>query len=195
MLPESVSDKNAGIPFYDGLMKSLMRFSDLQSVLPETNRRANVIRYYEGIKNLGAARGNPHFWLQYAIAAMVIDDYDRAAPYFETAYSLSAARDRHDPYMIDNHFARCLLVTSRSKKDLSEALESFRKARQIVQNQITRERFHYPFRVASGYVGFYDAFETKLTPEQKLEVGRHGRFGETDRRRLNLHRSARATPS
>lgn len=169
-------DKYAGVPFYDNLIKSLMRFGDLQLVLPETNRRTNVVRYYEGIKNLKAARNNPHFWLQYAIAAMVIDDYARAKMYFDTAYSLSLSRDSHDPYMIDNHYARYLLVMAVRDSSVADALESFRKARLILQNQITRERFHYPFRVASSYVDFYDTFEMRLSNEERNEIGRSAAF-------------------
>jgi tetratricopeptide (TPR) repeat protein len=167
-----ISDRNSGIHPFDGLMKSLMRFSDLQTVLPEQNRRSNVLRYYESVKSLGAARRNPHFWLQYAIAAMVIEDYERASKYFETAYSLAEERDRYDPFMIDNHFARFLLKTAPLKTDVTEALEAFRRARGIIQHQIQRERFHYPFRVATAYVEFFDTFETKLTLEQKQEVAR-----------------------
>lgn len=170
-----VADRNSGIGSYRFLIKNLMRFSDLQFVIPEQNRRNNVVRYYESIKNLDAAQRNPHFWLQYAIAAMVVEEYERAKSYFETAYSLAEARDRYDPFMIDNHFARFLLKTSIGK-GVAEAFEAFRQARQIVQQQIQKERFHYPFRVALGYVEFFDSFESKMTKEQKLEVGRAAEY-------------------
>jgi hypothetical protein len=54
--------------FYFGLLKALTRFSSLQDILPEKERRKAVIRFYELIKGLQSTKKNPLFWLQYAIA-------------------------------------------------------------------------------------------------------------------------------
>ena len=77
---------------YSSLVKTLMRFTSLQRLLPERNRRAATIRYYEAIKNLEVARRNPLFWLQYAIACTVQEDFERAEKYFDTAYSFAEQR-------------------------------------------------------------------------------------------------------
>ena len=139
------------------LLRDLMRFSTLQNLLPERQRRPATIRYYEGIKNLFGCQRNPQFWLQYAIACLTLGELDRAERYFATAYSFASSRN-FGTFQIDNHFARFLLVRAVEIGDSDKCMDSFRKARQIIENQIKDERMQYPFRVARSYRTFYEAF-------------------------------------
>lgn len=161
---------------YWELLRSLMRFGSLQILLPEEHRRPSVLRYYESIKNLSGCARNPHFWLQYAIASVVIEDFERAERYFKTAYSLAEDRDHYDTYMIDNHFARFLLVRAIRMDDVTTCMSAFRKARQIIGAQIKEERLHYPYRVALAYADFYDAFESRLSLAHRAEIARAAKY-------------------
>ena len=114
----------------------------------------------------------PLFWLQYAIACLVIDEFERAEKYFETAYSLAGKREYWDAYQIDNHFARFLLMRAIHQGDASTAMAAFRQARKLIHNQLERERLHYPYRVASMYADFYDRFAHELPLGSKEEVKR-----------------------
>ena len=151
------------------LLRDLMRFSTLQNLLPERQRRPATIRYYEGIKNLFGCQRNPQFWLQYAIACLTLGELDRAERYFATAYSFASSRN-FDTFQIDNHFARFLLVRAVEIGDSDKCMDSFRKARQIIENQIKDERMQYPFRVARSYRTFYEAFESKLSRTRLEEI-------------------------
>ena len=159
------------------LSNRLMRFSSIQHVLPEEGKQSAVYAYYETIKSLGRARRNPYFWLQYAIACTVFEDFERAATYFDTAYSLASKLEWFDAFQIDNHYARFLLLRSTREGNPDGAMTSLRRARDIVNRQLTeRERFHYPFRIATSYANFYDAFETSLTEKEAQEVARAAAF-------------------
>ncbi len=173
----SVADRAARTSaLYWNMLRDLMRFSSLQLVLPERNRRVSVIRYYESIKNLAACRRNPHFWLQYGIASIILEDFERVERYFQTAYSLAESRDDYNTYMIDNHFARFLLLRAIRQGDPDTAMSAFRKARQIINQQIKSERLHYPYRVAASYAEFFDTFEARLTPNQRAEIAQAGKY-------------------
>ena len=151
------------------LLRDLMRFSTLQNLLPERQRRPATIRYYEGIKNLFDCRRNPQFWLQYAIACLTLGELDRAGKYFDTAYSF-ASSGNFRTFQIDNHYARFLLVRAVEIGDSAKCMDSFRRARQIVENQIKDGRMHYPYRVARSYRAFYEAFESKLNRTRLEEI-------------------------
>lgn len=151
------------------ILQNMMRFATVQTLLPENQRRPATMRYYEGIKNLHGCRRNPQFWLQYAIACLTLGELDRAETYFSTAYSF-AARRGHSTYQIDNHYARFLLVKAVENDDSDRCMTSFRKARQIIENQIKDDRMHYPYRVARSYLLFYEHFETKLDPTRLEEI-------------------------
>src|SRR5262249_8501255 len=118
-------------PRYFELLKSLTRFNGLQQILPERDPRKAVIRYYESIKSLANTAKQPLFWLQYAIACTVLEEFDRAEAYFSTAYSLAEARD-FNAYQIDNHFARFILVRAIRAKDEGKCMKSFRQARKLI---------------------------------------------------------------
>ncbi len=164
-------------PWYHQLLTSLMRFSEVQSLLPEKEKRPAIISYYERIKNSKAAHNNPLFWLQYAIACLVIGEYERAEKYFQTSYSFAREGD-WDTYQIDNHFSRFLLVTAVERDDVQYAMRAFRQARQIINRQVSEasQRFHYPYRVATAYADFYRNFDLRLGDEEREEVRRAMNF-------------------
>ena len=154
---------------YQTMFNSLMMFSNLQMVLPEEGKSGAVIRYYESIKNLSRCKSYPLFWLQYAIACLVIGDLFRSRRYFETAYSFADKRG-FDTYQIDNHYARFLLIEAVEKLDSKAAMESFRQARTIVNRELKYERRRFTYRIAYHYQPFFDRFHSELSSNQTQEI-------------------------
>ncbi|MEI6155461.1 MAG: hypothetical protein WCQ90_15395, partial [Deltaproteobacteria bacterium] len=169
-----VADKNARFSsYYYNLLKQLSRFNNVQYLLPEAQKRSSIIRYYESIKNLEGCKRNPLFWLQFAIACLILEDYVRAGQYFKDAYSFAAAKGgTYDAFQIDNHFARYLLMSTIHKGEPNECMKAFRKAREILNQQIRKERMRFAYQVAERYSDFYDKFSPQLTAPEKDEVAR-----------------------
>jgi hypothetical protein len=158
---------------YYTLFKSLMRFGNLQMVLPDVRKISAILSYYDSIKTLDKCKHNFLFWLQFAIACTVSGEsaetkayFDaelaRAKAYFDAAYSY-AAENNLDTFQIDNHYARFLLVRAMKSDNHEDAMDDFKRASLIVSRQILRERVHYPYRVARKYKDFYDNFSKKLS--------------------------------
>ncbi len=154
---------------HSNLFRDMMRYSTIQNLLPERQKRPATIRYYEGIKNLAGCQQNSQFWLQYAIACLTLDELDRAEKYFDTAYSYARARG-YDTYQIDNHYARFLLVWAVKREDSESCMDYFRRARNIIQNQISDRRRHYPYRVATSIHEFYEKYQTELSQVHLNEI-------------------------
>jgi hypothetical protein len=146
---------------YFSMFKSLMRFGNLQTLLPDVHKVSAILTYYDSIKSLDKCKNNYLFWLQFAIACIVSGELGRAKAYFEAAYAYAAAAGK-DTFQIDNHYARFLLIRAMKLDDHEAAMEDFKRASLIVSRQITRERVHYPYRVARRYRDFYDKFSRKL---------------------------------
>lgn len=143
---------------YSETLRSLVQFSQVETLLPNRDiqdRRNATFRYYERIKNLTYCRSNPQFWLQYAIASLVFEDFERAEKYFESAYSFAGRIAAYDTHKIDNHYARLLLEKACRCGSKEEAMRHFRSARHIVFEQIQKERLHYPYRVAKKLGDFF----------------------------------------
>jgi hypothetical protein len=154
---------------YFTIFKNLMKFSNVQQILPDEGKKAGVMKYYESIKTLHKCRNNPLFWLQYAIASIVIKDLYRAQKYFDSAYSY-AEKKSWDTFQIDNHYARYLLLMAIEEiKDPNKAMANFGHARNIINRQMTNERLHYPYKVASLYKPFFDKFSSFL-PDSDIDL-------------------------
>lgn len=158
--------------YYFDLLRAFARFTNLQSLLPETGRMNACLHYYETIKTLEFYQTDPLFWLQYAMACLVFEDFDRARKYFEAAYSYAKKRGSFDSYQIDNHYARFLLMRAIHSRDASNCMVDFRSARKIILNQMQNERMNYPYRVATVIANFYEAFAPSLSDEYRSEIAR-----------------------
>jgi hypothetical protein len=154
------------------LLKSLSRFSNLQSFLPEKGKRGAILRFYESCKGLPHCQSHPLFWLQYAIACTTLEEFVRAEKYFETAYSFADKRSTYDSFQIDNHYARFLITRVIHSQELAEAMPAFRQARKIIFTQIQKERLHFAYRVASTFGQFFATFAPQLKDEEKDEIKR-----------------------
>lgn len=166
-------------PLYYEILQDLMRFSNVQSVLPVDRKMNAVITYYEGLKNLESCRKNPHFWLQYSIAALVLKEFNNARIKLETAYSHAKTRTAYNTFMIDNQSARIELeeLIASPTKDRTKAMSSFRKAKTILNGQISKREYRFqPFRVARSYEPFLATHRAVLRPEDVEEIARGAQF-------------------
>lgn len=164
---------------YWQILLDLMRFTNVQSVLPSLHKMNAVLVYYERIKNLNSCKRNPHFWLQYAIAEFSLKKYREARIKLETARSHADARPNYDTFMIDNTGARLNLeeAVATPKTDRTTAINTFREARNILNEQVAKkENHHYPFRAAANYASFLNVHRAILNDEDKAEIARAARF-------------------
>ncbi len=149
------------------LFRELIRFSNLQLILPEHQRRPAIINFYEALKNLRSTEKNPQFWLQYAIARLSFPELDEAKVYFNTSYALAGAIPNYDTTQIDNHYARYLLERAIREENPHIAFDQYSEANALLGKQILRPNRHYPYRVAIGYYEFFLKHYDKLNPDQK----------------------------
>jgi hypothetical protein len=154
------------------LFKNLIRFSNFHNILPEKERGRAGMRIYEAVKHLNNCKQSPLFWLQYAIASLVAQNFERAETYFGNAYAFAAEMYLYDTHQIDNHYARFLVERAIYRDDAAHAMAAFREARILIFNQLgdVNERRHYPFRVASGWWSFYSHFENRLSDSERSEI-------------------------
>jgi tetratricopeptide (TPR) repeat protein len=157
--------------YYRKIYHRLMRFSFVESLLTERERPQKLIRFYEAVRQTGFESDNPQFWLQYAIARMSFEDYEKAEGYFDTAYSLANKREWYDTYQIDNHYARFLLE-SRTRSELwGDYFIVLCDAHKLVTKQM-QDKVHgfYPFRVATRYLDLVERRRNEFSPDQVVEI-------------------------
>ncbi|BDX06488.1 SIR2 family protein [Planctobacterium marinum] len=162
---------------YKNMQRELRRYSVIQTLLPDQQRRNLLLNYYEEIKNLESSRSNPFFWVQYGIARLTYRDFEIAEQCFSRAYSIGENFLNFDGYQIDNHFARLLLEKSIYEPASGNPIELFREAHLLLAKQIgnASQNKHYPYRVASLYRDFLDIHEDNLQPDDLSYIKRAAR--------------------
>lgn len=145
------AEKHNDSDMFFSIYKSMVTFSVLQGLLPERGKRDALIRFYEGIKNLEAAKSHPHFWLQYAIARLANDgpdDLEKAKIFLDAAYARARNLHNYHTKHMDNTYARFLLKRAIVSDDLRLALSDFSAAHDILNRQAKLEKNHVAYRVA-----------------------------------------------
>jgi len=174
--------------------RSMVTFGVIQGMLPEKGKRDALIRFYENVKNLDAAKNHPHFWLQYALARLAYDaddDLDKAKLYLDFAYARASKIDNYHTHHMDNAKARYLVKRASKLNDTADAMKYLREAHQILINQARNEKNHIPYRVARLYSGFYSFHRNSLTDENKEEIFRYCKELLDQVPKLNLNRFGR----
>ena len=149
--------------FEKKIYKSLLRFAFIERVVPLTNKRDMLIRYYEQLKSrLGGLKNTPHFWLQYAMARIALDDYNNAQNYLETAYA--KAYEDYDTAYLDAQQARLWIKISIVELDQNKSMGYFKKAHNLLCNLYDDQ---YKYRQVEAYLEYFDTKYTKLSKKNK----------------------------
>lgn len=157
---------------YFNMKRLLISFSNLRLIFKDSRLGIadNVIKYYEGVKNLNFNKKNPFFWLQYAIATLEIKDFKQVKTYLNNAYAYAEEIDGFDAYQIDSHYARYLLENElyNNKNNAKKAYESFLEAHSLIYNNNNKPaHLHYPLRQASHYLEYYRKFYNSFDASQQ----------------------------
>lgn len=130
----------------------LMRFANLERVLPKAGRSEALQNFYQDLKSIDSIRANALFWLQYAMAQLSIGELETARRHFENSYSIASASD-FDTFQIDNHYCRLLLAEAEKTPDAEVAFQKVDEVLGILKRQVLREHRHYPYRSSWQLVG------------------------------------------
>lgn len=169
------------------ISKELMRYGNLERILPDKGKRQALQNLYEEIKSVPTIRSHPHYWLQYAMARLSLGEMDIARRYFEQSYSYAKKIKGYDTFQIDNHYCRLLLKEAEDTTDSDEAYKSVDKALSTLKKQVQRENRHYPYRSAWTLEGVVKRHEHRWTHEQKQSVASAAEYLKNAATRLEPH--------
>lgn len=154
------------------LLKEMVRYSNVQGIIrDDKNREKHAVRFYEAVKSVKWLNHAPHFWFQYAVASLAINSIEASERYFTVAYAKAKAMPGYFTNMIDNHYARLLLVKASSSKWSSTFFELYTEAKKILDRQAGNfSEKHYPFRVAAGLEHLMEVHAARMSAPQKSDI-------------------------
>lgn len=147
--------------------RSLVKFSFIERLLPDANKKSNIRDYYEKLKtNVDWLKSDPHFWLQYAMAHIPFKEYDKAQQYIDQSYALAKKKLNYHTNHHDTQQGRLYLLIALEPSNQSRAAEFFAKGHQLfckIDNDI------YKFRQLGLYSDYYDICYAKLSKKHQTE--------------------------
>ncbi len=169
------------------IFKACLKFSFIERLLPDVNKRTNLRKYYEELKNFVPwLIKDPHYWLQYGMANITFNEYKKAQGYFDQAYSLAAKKDSYYTSNIDTQQARLYML--QDIHDQNYSYTNFQKANKLLASL---ENDVYKFRQVQTYRDYFDSCYNHLSKGNKVKfehacksmvasIERVEQFGEID---------------
>lgn len=149
------------------IFKSMLRFSFVESLLPEANKKNNLKNYYEDLKiSVPWLKNDPHFWLQYGMAYTTFKEYTKAQSFLDQAYSLAAKKDNYHTSNIDTQQARLFILMAINESDSSKVFNYFENAHKLLSRL---DNDVYKFRQVEKYRDYFDACYSRLSKGHKVD--------------------------
>lgn len=135
------------------VQRRIMTFGTLTSVLPVENRKHLYHQFYDKLKRqVPRIERNPHYWLQYAMAVMSLNNLGDAKRLLENAYAKAGRIAGYDTTYIDNQYARLYLLMAIEEEDQDVGYKHFEKAHRML---MAEEDDVYKFRPSELYFQFH----------------------------------------
>lgn len=153
------------------IFKSILRFSFVERLLSDKNKKSSLKSYYENLKiSVSWLKNSPHFWLQYAMANITFKEYGKAQSFLTQSYSI--AQNRGDSYYtshIDTQQSRLFILIALDENDPYRIYEGFSKAHSILDKL---DNDVYKFRQVEMYKEFYNVCYAKLSKKNQVAFQR-----------------------
>lgn len=110
------------------VLKSLLRFSGVERLFPERQRINNLIRYYEEVKRrIPWLKQDPHYWLQFGMALLAHDEYEKSQRMLSQAYEWAEKKKNYHTMHIDMQQCRLYMKISAKEANAGESFKYFKK--------------------------------------------------------------------
>lgn len=147
------------------IFKATLRFSFIERLLPDTNKKGALRNYYENLKVVVPwLIRDPHFWLQYGMSNIPFKEYSKAQSFIDQAYSLAASKYNYYITNIDTQQARLLILMAISENDRSKVYPMFERAHKLL---FKLDDDVYKYRQIDKYKDFFDSCYNGLSGKNK----------------------------
>lgn len=149
------------------VFKQLLKFSFIERLLPEQNRKNNLSKYYENLKiSAPWLKTSPHFWVQFGMSRLPYKDFKKAQDYFDQAYSFAKTKNDYHTENIDTQQARLYILQCLDANDPVESVKYFQAADDLLS---ALNDDVYKFRQVINYKDVYINKFVKFSNKQKVD--------------------------
>lgn len=138
------------------ILKHCLKFSVIESIFPDEQKRKKIIYYYDQIKrNVKWLENDPHYWLQYGMGYLSFKEYEMAEKYFNYAYNRAKNKGfAYDVENIDTQYARLYFMKAIDEDEITSSFSLFKKGHQLICDVSNSK---YKYRQLIFYQEYYRA--------------------------------------
>lgn len=149
----------------EAIFKNMLKFSIVERVFPDNNKRGYLVSYYDNLKvYVPWLKNSPHFWLQYGMAELTFNNLSKVEQYFNNAYNLAKSKEGYDTSDIDTQYARFLLKKAMQESDGKKIISLFIEANSLLMKLDTDI---YKLRQIVPYKDLWEKRKSFLNKELK----------------------------
>ncbi|MFY3433070.1 SIR2 family protein [Achromobacter mucicolens] len=177
------------------ILKALLRFSGVERLFPERQRINNLVKYYEEVKRrITWLKQDPHYWLQFGMALLAHDEYEKSQRMLTQAYEWAEKKKNYHTVHIDMQQSRLYMKMSAKEADANQSFKFFKKGLEflhLVPDDVTKFKYLENLSpIFSAKFGNYSRGQQiefikacqKLNQEMHAFIGRDGTFYGAERR-------------
>ncbi|MBQ7739140.1 MAG: SIR2 family protein [Desulfovibrionaceae bacterium] len=149
---------------HDEILKSCFKFSTIERILPDNDKEKNIISYYERLKRtIKWLIHDPHFWLQYGMGFIAVNDLNKAQQYLNNAYAKAKRRENYTLDSIHTQQARLYILQAIDCKDIKNSLNIFKQGHNLL---ISIQNSKYKYRQLYLYDLYFKNKKDSLNKDQ-----------------------------
>lgn len=158
------------------IIRQLNSISNINEIITKKshNVKKEIVEYFDSIKEFTFYKDSPFFWLQYGMACLDAQEYDRTEKYFNVAYNKAEKITYYfDTYQIDTQYARYLMESAiYNHKDVKNPYDILSRANNILIETLAKRRgqSYYIFKQVPNYLEFVKTFVRKLSSKEKNNI-------------------------
>lgn len=159
------------------LRRNLISFSNINMLVPNRSDQCKfqILEYYNNLTEVSEYKNNPFFWVQYAIASMDANEYERAAMVLDIAEQIPNEQyisEDFDNYQAETQRGRLLLESACYAKICDTPYDTIKEAHILLMGVLMREKgqAHLVFRQFEKYAEFFNIFKTQFDSDQKNKL-------------------------
>lgn len=162
----------------DAVIKDFVSASNMLLVLNKKDENINeqVLEYYDELKD--SYKRNPFFYLQYAMACLDMNYYERAGEYIDIAYKEAELINekykykqgkRFDTFQIDTQNGRYILQKAITEKNEKAPYKTFSKVHDLFIATLNKEKTQEQlvYRQVDKYVDYFKVYKNSFSYEER----------------------------
>lgn len=158
---------------YKALLKNIVSHSHFRN-FREKRKEAEIMRFYESVRNNSSYKHDPFFWEQFALACIDLNEFATAKQCIQNAFGEAKKIPNFVPFQIENVYGKYImykLLYEINKKKIIDKDDIITQLKAVDEHVMkyynhTENNVYYVFKIGIKYKNIYDIYKDEFDTKQ-----------------------------